>query len=72
MPRLEPNQYLEELDYACRDTADRFKFKIISHTENSPYTIQVKIGSSWQEELKTSDSILNFRFNGPLRQLEIE
>ncbi len=72
MPRLEPSQYLEELQYACRDTAERFKFELISEHGSSLDTIKIKIGDSWQQDLKMSEPVLQFKFQGPLRDLEID
>ena len=72
MPRLEPNQYLEELQYACRDTSERFNFNLMSQDQSDPYTLKIKIGNSWQQDLKMSEPILQFKFKGPLRDLEID
>ena len=72
MPRLEPKQYLEELKYACSDTANRFQFDIVTNPENHPYVIKVEIGDDWEEELKTTESLLQLHFKGPLRKVEME
>lgn len=72
IPRLKPHQYLEEFQYACKDISERFKFKIDSDRNITDKNISISIGTNWQKSLKLNSNTIDFSFQGPLEEHEID